>query len=98
MTTMTETAPSQPGSPKATKRARTTNKRRRARPAAASRVLVIGLSVAATIGLAATMVQPTAEPAEPQPSAAAPDSQQVIPTTPVVTQTDQPAITTSNAS
>lgn len=94
MMTTTETAPSQRRSPQATTRARTTSKGRRARPSAASRVLVTGLSLAATIGLATVMAQPP----EPQPQAVASEDHQVIPAAPVVTQTDQPTITTSNAS
>lgn len=91
---MTETAPSRTRSPQATERAGATNKRRRARPAAASRVLVTGLSLAATLGLATEMAQPP----EPQPQAVAPEDRQIIPNAPVVTQTVRPAITTSNAS
>ena len=69
----------------------------RSYPAAASRILVTGLSVAVTLGLATAMVTPDA--VDVQPSATqVPDSGIVVPAAVTVTPTDQPAATTSHAS
>lgn len=71
--------------------------RRRRRPAAASRVLVTGLSVAATLGLATAMSSP--EVPETAPAAVSvPDSAIAVPNAVAFAATDQQAVTTSHAS
>ncbi len=71
--------------------------RQRSHPAAASRILVTGLSIAATLGLATAMATPDVPDIE---SSATQVANRAIdaPTAVTVAATDQPAMTTSHAS
>lgn len=71
--------------------------RRRSHPAAASRILITGLSVAATVGLATAMATPQTPDARPA-STQVPAAGIGVPDAITVTATDQPAVTTSHAS
>lgn len=71
--------------------------RRRSRPAAASRILVTGLSVAATLGLATAMATPEIPDGAPF-AEQGPVAGIGVPSTVSVTATDQPAVTASHAS
>ena len=74
-----------------------TTRRRRSRPAAASRILVTGLSVATTLGLATAMATPDAPDIEPS-TTPEDDSGIAVPAAVPISATEQPAVTTSHAS
>ena len=74
-----------------------TTSQRRSHPAAASRILVTGLSVAATLGLASTMAAPDAPDIEPSATQVA-DRGLEVPAAVTASATDQPVVTTSHAS
>ena len=74
-----------------------TKSRRRSRPAAASRILVNGFSVTATLGLAAAMATTDVPYVQPS-SIQIADNTTGVPAAVTVSATNQPAVTTSDAS